>query len=138
MDIVSWMYVSECLVAPESHQSVLDDIVAVSRKRNHSLDTTGCLIFARNRFAQMLEGPPASVAELRKSIEADSRHTDVRTLATDQIGTRWFSGWSLAYAGRSLYVERAMDETIREISKSGERSAVTALLLLMREFGSPN
>lgn len=135
MDIISWMYVSKSLVPEERYDVVLDEIVDVALQRNERLRVTGCLISGRMRFAQMIEGPLDSVAELRKSIEADDRHTEVTTIDALQIGRRRFSGWSLAYAGRSSFVARTMEDTIGS-SIFEEKRAANRLLLMMEEFAS--
>ena len=131
MNLLSWMYVSKSLVAAEREEDVLHDIVGLSRQRNAGLDVTGCLILARGRFAQILEGPADAVAELRMSIEADSRHTDVITVDLSQTRMRRFSGWSLAYAGPSVFVEKAMADTIRDVAAANERNAVGRLVQMM-------
>jgi hypothetical protein len=129
------MYVSRSLVGPAAHGGTLLDIVAVSRQRNTLLGVTGCLISARSRFAQMIEGPPDSVKQIRTSITADDRHTEVTTLNAKQVGRRRFSEWSLAYAGPSYFMEEAMEDAIRHVARR-EEYAIDRLLLVMRELSS--
>jgi Sensors of blue-light using FAD len=133
----SWMYVSKSLLVAEHNEAVLHDIVRLSRQRNQPLDITGCLLLARGRFAQVLEGPADSVAELRISIEADSRHTDVTTIDLSSAQTRRFSGWSLAYAGPSIFVEKAMADTIQDVAVAGGKNAIGRLLRMMQGFAGP-
>ncbi len=135
MNFAFWMYVSKSLVV-EHEQSVLEDIVRLSRQRNQALDVTGCLIFSRGRFAQALEGPPAAVVELRASIETDSRHTDVTTVDFSQTDTRRFLGWSLAYAGPSIFVEKTMADSIRDATVAREKNAIGRLLQMMEGFAA--
>ena len=136
MDIVSWMYVSKSLIAPERGADVLDDIVAVARRRNQELDVTGCLIFARNRFAQILEGPIGALTQLKKDIEADGRHADLVAIEVPSQNARRFSGWSLTYAGPSCFVERMMEEAITKAALR-DREAIKDLLEMMEQFASP-
>lgn len=134
-EIVSWMYVSRSLVAAAAHGVTLLDIISVSRQRNKLRGVTGCLISARSRFAQLIEGPPDSVKEIRRSITADYRHTEVITLNAKQVGRRRFSGWSLAYAGPSYFMEEAMEDTVTHVVRR-EEYAVDRLLRVMKEFSS--
>jgi hypothetical protein len=135
-EIVSWMYVSRSLVTRAAHDGALLDIVSVSRQRNKLLGVTGCLMSARSRFAQMIEGPPDSVGDIRSSIAADHRHTEVITLNARQVRKRRFSGWSLSYAGPSYFMEQTMEDAITHVVRREEEYAVDRLLLVMTEFSS--
>lgn len=119
------MYVSKSLIAPAQLEVVLNEIVIASRQRNARLGVTGCLISARTRFAQFLEGPPDVLAKLRHSIRADYRHAEVTTVNVSQVEGRRFEGWSLGYAGPSVFVDDIIDQ-----------QPLSGLLRLMEEFTS--
>lgn len=131
--MISWTYVSRCIVPPDQHASTLRDIVSVARQRNELLMVTGCLVFTGAWFAQYLEGPPVSVSDLQKSIIADKRHTDVNTVGEDKIETRRFSEWSLAYAGPSVWISQTIEETLSEAQKADEIKA-QIWVRLMEQF----
>ena len=135
MNCALWIYVSKSLVV-EHEEAVLEDIVRLSRQRNQELGVTGCLIFSRGRFAQALEGSSASVIELRASIETDSRHTDVTTVDFSQSDTRRFLGWSMAYSGPSIFVEKTMADTIKDVAVARESNAFGRLLQMMEGFAA--
>jgi hypothetical protein len=132
--LASWMYISRSLVDPDQYQFVLDGIVEAACRKNERLDVTGCLISVRTNFAQILEGPPDAVAELKRCIQADKRHTDIRTIEIGQILTRRFSDWSLAYAGPSVFVQRITDEMLTNLVTSSPDEPVNPLLYMMEEF----
>jgi Sensors of blue-light using FAD len=134
VSIASWMYVSQSMVDPEQHDLVLNRIVDAARRKNEQLDITGCLISARTRFAQILEGPADSVAELRRCISDDYRHFGVTTIDVGQLETRRFSEWSLAYAGPSIFVERITEEMLTHLATSRGQEPINALLRLMEDF----
>lgn len=136
MRILTWMYVSRSLLVPDHRLNVLDDIVATARRRNQELDVTGCLIFARDRFAQILEGPVDSLEQLRKDIKADERHMDVITLDVPSTEKRRFTGWSLAYVGPSFFVERTIIEAIK-MATLHDRHSIKDLIQMMEHFVSP-
>ena len=134
MSFVSWMHVNQSLVDPGQQEIVLDGIVTAARRRNEQLDVTGCLIFARTRFAQILDGPADAIAELRQSIRADHRHVGVTPIEVGQIGGRRFSEWSLAYAGPSIFVERITEEMLTKLTTSRAPEPINALLQLMENL----
>jgi Sensors of blue-light using FAD len=134
MSIASWMYVSQSLVDPEQHELILNGIVDAARRKNEQLDITGCLISARTKFAQILEGPAEAIAELRRCISGDHRHVGVTTIDVGQLETRRFSEWSLAYAGPSVFVERITEEMLTHLTTSREQEPINALLKLMEDF----
>ena len=134
MNIASWMYVSKSAIPAPLQDSVLDDIVAVSRRKNEQLAVTGCLIFARDLFAQILEGPPDALAILRQCINEDERHTRVHTIYELAIGSRRFPCWSLAYAGPSVFVQRNMQEALDKLLRTPNEIGNAALLQMIQEF----
>lgn len=134
--MISWIYVSQCVVPQEQHEAALRDIVAVARKRNELLKVTGCLVFTGTLFAQYLEGPPAGVTDLQKSIRSDKRHTDVNTVGEDKIEKRRFLDWALAYAGPSVCVSRTIEETLSKVQER-QRINMQVWIRLMEQFTSP-
>ena len=87
----------------------LDDIVECANSRNARLGVTGALVFTGAHFAQYLEGPQDTLDELLVSIQKDERHQDIRLYEILPVNERRFEGWSLAYAGPSLYVASQID-----------------------------
>ena len=79
-------------------------IVATSRRHNPERGLTGVLLFDGERFSQLIEGPAGAVQTLMASIEADPRHTHVRTLLAEAGATvrpamrTWVSGYCEANA----------------------------------------
>ncbi len=75
----------------------LNRILSSARRNNPGLDVTGALVFSENRFAQVLEGPEASVDAIYNTIEIDPRHCDVVILKREAIRERTFPRWSMAF-----------------------------------------
>src|SRR5689334_17743865 len=107
MAIHALLYASRALVTAEVAEAAVADIVRFSRGRNGALDVTGALLFSGGHFAQWLEGSRESVEELMRSIVRDPRHTDIAILEAGPADARRFPDWTLAYAGRSTFVDRA-------------------------------
>ncbi|HYF06396.1 MAG TPA: BLUF domain-containing protein [Acetobacteraceae bacterium] len=75
-------------------------ILAVARRNNARLGVTGALLFTETCFAQVLEGPLATIEELFETIQCDSRHAEVVVLLAEPVAERAFGDWSMAFAGR--------------------------------------
>ena len=73
------------------------DILKVSRENNASKEITGMLLHKGGNFMQVLEGPDDVVNALYEHIKADPRHKDVTMISSEQISTRQFPGWEMAF-----------------------------------------
>jgi len=131
--LATWLYLSVADLPGDAHAGVVDAIVAVSRRRNAELDVTGALIFSGSRFAQFIEGPPASIAALRAAIESDVRHRSVTTFSADTTSNRQFAGWLLAYSGHSTFVDLEL-RRIGEQHPNDAAGASRSLKLVLAEF----
>ena len=77
-DLFQALHVSQ--LASTSDFGAVNEIVAVSRRRNPARGITGALLFDGEYFGQLLEGGEAEVTELIRRIEADPRHCALTTL----------------------------------------------------------
>lgn len=78
-------------------EQVVLDIVHFSRENNARLGITGVLLYINGRIVQVLEGQQQAVEQLYQSIQADPRHTDVRTVISQPIAQRLFDQWYMGY-----------------------------------------
>lgn len=85
----------------EAVSAAIRQILAVSRRNNTAAGVTGALMFNQGCFAQVLEGPRATVERTFERIQRDPRHSDVVLLQFGTVERRAFPGWSMAFAGRS-------------------------------------
>jgi hypothetical protein len=134
--LVSLLYVSEATHSLPGGGDPVEAIVEVALSRNAALDVTGALIFTGNHFAQVLEGPPAAVAELMVSISRDERHGHVDVVETASIAERRFPDWSLAYAGPSVFVDRHIAPLLQGPTGREASDRAARLIRLMREFAT--
>ncbi|HWH18609.1 MAG TPA: BLUF domain-containing protein [Allosphingosinicella sp.] len=135
LPVSSLLYVSVGLLRPEEQKSEIDDIVGVARSRNEELGVTGALVYTGEHFAQVLEGSASAVDELMTSICRDPRHAKVDIVEVVDIAERRFTGWSMAYCGPSLYVDRHIRPLFKDIAEPGTRTAGAASLIrLMQAF----
>lgn len=81
-----------------SPEAALEKIFRVSVPKNARLEITGALGFSGQTYIQLLEGPPASLDDLVRSLVADPRHTEVNILLRGSSERRLLPRWSMARA----------------------------------------
>lgn len=74
----------------------LAQLVDSCRRHNTRLGVTGILLFLDGRFAQVIEGPAASIDEVIGRIDRDPRHRDIVVLADAAMAEPLFDGWNMA------------------------------------------
>ena len=72
-------------------------ILSVARSFNKENDITGCLLYHKGQFLQLLEGDFEKLNELYGRIRDDKRHENVITLHMKEIDERIFDDWFMAY-----------------------------------------
>jgi hypothetical protein len=82
---------------PTTTEQVVVDIVDFSREKNARLGITGVLLYINGHIVQVLEGEQQVIEDLYKTIQADPRHKDVRTVIDRPITQRLFSHWYMGY-----------------------------------------
>jgi hypothetical protein len=88
------LYVSTASALPR--RSTVDAILATARRVNPTLDLTGMLLWRDMTFAQLLEGPTASLDGMLNRLRADERHHDIVVLTRWPLEHRLFKEWSMA------------------------------------------
>ena len=112
----------------------LADMLGDFRRNNERHNITGLLIYFKQSFLQIFEGPKESVEKLWRNIRNDERHVLVTRIHYRKIDSRMFSEWSMAFENvehdsdvyvdghvRLLQAERALstnsqDEIVKLIS----------------------
>lgn len=103
------VYMSRNAVAEAPLAGEVERILAASRRNNAAEGVTGALLFNRDIFAQVLEGPPAAVERTFERIQRDPRHDAVMVLDAGpaEDGRRAFADWSMALADGGASSEAA-------------------------------
>lgn len=133
MTLFRIVYVSSALLPPGQEDDEVTRIVERAVIANGAHNITGALIYDGSRFAQVIEGPETVTRALCDRILADPRHADPVILEQTPAGRRLFDGFSLAYRGRSVYVERTLARPLRADEARGG-PALSQLITMMREF----
>ena len=93
--MLSLIYVSTSIELLNDEE--LLDILKVSRENNTSGDITGMLLYKGGNFMQVLEGPDDAVTGIYEKIKKDPRHKGVSIISREQIQTRQFPSWEMAF-----------------------------------------
>jgi hypothetical protein len=84
-------------------ESQLEKILSVARRKNPSLNITGCLVYRNGVFIQLLEGEKSAVDSLVAVIRKDGRHDNFTILFNGPTEARMYADWSMAYVeGREI------------------------------------
>lgn len=75
----------------------ITDILNEAKARNAAKNITGCLIYHKNKFVQILEGNKADVLEIYENIKTDRRHHTITLLWENDVENRYFTEWNMAY-----------------------------------------
>ncbi len=103
------------IAIPEITVEQIEDILKTARSFNSKNDVSGCLVFSKGYFIQLLEGAKASIKELMDSIDADKRHTNIDILSEGETEERIFETWDMAYLKPS---EKTESNKAKEIMKT--------------------
>lgn len=75
----------------------IEQILESARKHNGQRNITGALWFDGDYFVQALEGGRHAISETYHRIAADPRHTDIELVSCDNVDSRLFHKWRMAY-----------------------------------------
>lgn len=134
LDLLTLVYLSRSTEQPSVANGCVEQIVATARARNPSLGLTGALLFTGEHFAQVLEGPTASIDRLMARIAKDPRHDQLMVVARQPIAERRFGQWSMAYSGPSQFVARHVTRLLTNPAPPEQGRSVNWLNDLMWEF----
>ena len=113
----------------------IEKILTSSRRNNLNDEVTGLLIYSDGVFIQILEGVQKTVERVFQRILDDSRHENVAILLDNDVETRAFANWEMAFIestpeelGARAGVNGALDrsEVLRLLSQ--DQSRVTIFL----------
>ncbi len=82
---------------PTMKQEQIRQIIDEAMAFNGRVGITGCLVYDRGYFLQLLEGEEKAVDELYKKIKKDARHSEAEILSTGYTKKRIFESWRMGY-----------------------------------------
>lgn len=79
------------------NKSMIYKMLSEARDFNAEHGITGCLLYHKGEFIQLLEGAYQEVKTLFERIEKDDRHIQVELLEEEEVSDRLFDEWSMAF-----------------------------------------
>jgi hypothetical protein len=111
---------------PEQIMEIIDVAIAFNRR----MGITGCLVYYKGHFIQLLEGEQEAVDQLYKKIKTDPRHTQVEILSTGFTKNRVFGSWNMGYIEMPDRTKKEKEELAnkaeKELSKVSTKNDFTS------------
>ncbi len=109
-------------------------MLSEARDFNATHGITGCLLYHKGQFIQLLEGDEVEVISLYNRIKLDERHAAVELLEEEEINERIFGEWSMAFEdmgdpSQQASYKEALVHSYFAKSKIYHRPSKTGLLL---------
>lgn len=109
-------------------------ILETARDNNRRRNVTGALLYNSGYFAQVLEGPKASIEHVFERIQRDARHGDVTVLECAGIAERDFPAWSMAHVEPVSDVQAADATYALHTAMGNPKAAGGGVLELLRSL----
>ena len=109
----------------------MEQILETARVNNRRQNVTGALLYNAGYFAQVLEGPRASIEDVFERIQRDSRHRDITVLECSAIGSRDFPHWAMARIEPGSEVQAADATYALHTAMGNPKSAGQSVLALL-------
>lgn len=81
----------------EWDDKALKQLASTAKKRNEENDITGILLYGKNKFIQILEGPQFDVVLLFEKIKKDIRHKKISMIVEGSLEKRNFTDWQMGF-----------------------------------------
>jgi hypothetical protein len=85
------------LASSTINEDDISSILKKAREFNSKNRITGCLLYHKREFIQILEGERKAVRDLYETISKDKRHFNVLLLAEGDKDQNSFDNWSMAF-----------------------------------------
>lgn len=133
MSMLRCVYVSSACLDRRHAHALVRQIVDHAVTANQAAQITGALMFDGSRFAQLIEGPESKITRLVDGLSGDPRHENIVFLERKCVTERLFNGFSMAYSGRSVFVERSIARPLADGPEQDDE-ALQQLIRLLQEF----
>ena len=113
-DLIRIVYISRATFPIAANNDGIEPTVArilsTSRTNNRKNGLVGMLYYGDGCFFQCLEGETSKVQALYKTLLKDSRHTDLKVLASEPIKRLSFPDWSMKYVPVDPHMLKLLEE----------------------------
>ena len=87
----------QSIAAKGLQESDIEDILRASNQNNGEHDITGALVYFKDVFFQIVEGPKTKILQLYEKLLLDQRHHDLKVIYKGIKTQRAFKDWSMAF-----------------------------------------
>jgi hypothetical protein len=119
-------------------QEALLEVLRESQVNNRRQDLTGILLYAHERFFQVLEGPREVVKATAARIARDERHTGMQVLLEEPIRAREYGQWAMGFVSTDTIPPDLQPAFTRMLLAppldSGDEPSHKVLRLLLKTF----
>jgi hypothetical protein len=124
----------ELVYCSQAESNVMYDdilnILKMSRESNSKNNITGCLLFYKKQFVQIIEGEKDRVQELYERIKTDSRHENILLLAENVKEERHFPNWNMAFQSLDSstfgkFIDKNLIDNFNAFADLAEKPTVT-------------
>lgn len=115
---------------PGLTESDIKDILSKAHTFNKKNNITGCLLYYKGQFLQLLEGEFTVLLELYDRIKRDSRHHDFLLMHMKETQYRTYSNWTMAYKSlekKDLNKYAAVSQ-FTELESNEKKSSISKVL----------
>lgn len=113
-DLIRIVYISRATFATSNPadgvEPTVSRILSTSRANNRKNGLVGMLYYGDGCFFQCLEGETSKVQTLYKTLLKDSRHKDLKILASEPIKRLSFPDWSMKYVPVDQHMQKLLEE----------------------------
>ncbi|MEJ8474117.1 BLUF domain-containing protein [Roseibium algae] len=103
----------------ESHDDKVSNIVETARRKNSAENVTGCLLFTKDYFFQVLEGTEETVRATFDRIRQDTRHQDIQILSEGELDSRKFPNSWMGFSEHAVSHDTLFSEIGSAIADAG-------------------
>lgn len=113
-DLIRIVYISRATFTTSNPadgvEPTVSRILSTSRVNNRKNGLVGMLYYGDGCFFQCLEGETSKVQALYKTLLKDSRHKDLKILASEPIKRLSFPDWSMKYVPVDPHMRKLLEE----------------------------
>lgn len=113
-DLIRVVYISRATFKESVEQDgIAPEVMRIlhsSRTNNQASGIVGMLYYSNGCFFQCLEGERSRVQSLYRTLQKDSRHHDLKMLASEGIKRLSFPAWTMKYVPADEHMARLLEE----------------------------
>ncbi len=116
----------------------LSALAIQSSESNHEGGISGCLVYHKREFMQLLEGEQDEIENLLAKIIKDSRNTNLKVIWQGPIEQRAFASWGMAFVNleegtKPSGIQEMIEQGLNSAQITGHHSTARELFEIIRK-----